>query len=317
MKHLLNDASLLANLAGRTADINIQVMEEPLVGITYPDIVPVNTSYQDWQLEAGSGVWRTSGEADWLTGKSDDVPKVGLDADTKFYGFSAYGVGYDWDYEEIGKAAAYGVGTLTTMKAGAARRKSEEFAQKIAIIGDARKGYNGIINQAGVTPINAATQWRSATALTATLEQILMDIAVLIDGPITNVIDPLFVRADTLAVDQLTYRLLQSTYAASITTGTDMGLRMVADVIRERYGIEIVVIPELATAAATPAGGARAIGYARRQDVIELPVAFAYRFEQGYQAGPFKFNVPGWGRMGGVQLHNAGGLRYLDNVGPA
>ena len=70
------------------------------------------------------------------------------------------------------------------------------------------------------------------------------------------------------------------------------------------------------TAAATPAGGARAIGYARRVDVLELPVAFGYRLEQGYQHGPFKFNVPGWGRLGGVQLHASGGLRYMDNIGP-
>src|SRR5690606_29306397 len=311
MKHLLNDASLLAALAGRTADINIQVMEQPLVGINYPEIVPVNDSYGDWQLEGGSGNYRFSGEADWVTGKSDDVPKVGLDATSETFGFSAYGVGYDWDYEEVGKAAAYGVGTLTDLKARAARRKSEEFAQRIAIVGDARKGYEGIINQSGVTPVNAATQWRSGTALTATPEEIFADIAVLIDGPISAVVDPLFVRADTIAVDQLTYRLLNITRAG----GLEYGTRSIAQVIRE-MGVDLIVIPELATAAATPAGGARAIGYARRTDVVELPVAFGYRFEQGYQAGPFKFNVPGWGRLSGVQLHVPGGMRYLDNVGP-
>lgn len=311
MKNLLNDASLLQSLAARAGDINIQVMEQPLVGINYPEIVPVNDSYVDWQLEGGSGNYRFSGEADWITGKSDDVPKVAIDATSETFGFSAYGVGYDWDFEEIGKAQAYGVGTLTDIKARGARRKSEEFAQKIAVLGDARKGYNGLINQPSVTPINATVQWRSGTALTATPEQIFADVAILIDGPITNVIDPLFVRADTIGLDQLTYRLLNITRAG----GLEYGTRSIAQVIRE-MGVEIVVIPELASAAATPAGGARVIGYARRMDVVELPVAFGYRFEQGYQTGPFKFNVPGWGRLSGVQLHVPGGMRYLDNVGP-
>lgn len=311
MRNLINDASLLASLAGRTADINIEVMEEPLIGINYPDIVPVNTSYGDWQIEGGSGNYRFSGEADWVTGKSDDVPKVALDAETHLFGFSAYGVGYDWDYEEVGKAAAYGVGTLTPLKARASRRKSEEFAQKIAIVGDARKGYAGITNLPNATVTNAAVQWRSNVALTATPEQIFADVQTLIDGPITSVVDPTFVKADTIAVDQLTARLLGITRAG----GLEYGTRTIAQVIEE-MGVELVVIPELATAAVTPAGGARAIGYARRIDVVELPVAFGYRFEQGYQAGPFKFNVPGWGRLSGVQLHVEGGLRYLDNIGP-
>lgn len=307
------DSSLFAALSGRVEDINVQVMEAPLIGINYPEIVPVNTGYQDWQVKGASAEYRFAGKADWLTGDSDDVPKVALAAAAKEFGFSPYGVGYGFNMEELGLARAYGVGSIDTLKARAARRKSEEFAQNIAILGDARKGYEGITNLSGADVSNAAVQWRSNTALTATTAQILADIAVLVDGPITSVVDPEFVRADTVAVDQLTYRLLGITQAG----GLDYGTRNIRQVIEEAYpGVSFVVIPELATAAATPAGGARAIGYARRVDVLELPVAFGYRFERQYDAGPFKFNVPGWGRLSGVQLHVQGGLRYLDNIGP-
>lgn len=307
------DSSLFAALSGRVEDINVQVMEAPLIGINYPEIVPVNTGYQDWQVKGASAEYRFAGKADWLTGDSDDVPKVALAAAAKEFGFSPYGVGYGFNMEELGLARAYGVGSIDTLKARAARRKSEEFAQNIAILGDARKGYEGITNLSGADVSNAAVQWRSNTALTATTAEILADIAVLVDGPITSVVDPEFVRADTVAVDQLTYRLLGITQAG----GLDYGTRNIRQVIEEAYpGVSFVVIPELATAAATPAGGARAIGYARRVDVLELPVAFGYRFERQYDAGPFKFNVPGWGRLSGVQLHVNGGLRYLDNIGP-
>ena len=307
------DASLFKALSGRAEEINIQVMEAPLIGITYPEIVPVNQNYTDWQIKGASAEYKFAGNADWLTGESDDVPKVALAAEAKEFGFSPYGVGYGWNMEEVGMANAYGVSSLTDMKARAARRKSEEFVQKIAISGDARKGYQGITNLTGASVSNAAVQWRSATALTATTAQILKDIAELVEGPITNVIDPTFVRADTIALDQLTFRLLGVTQAG----GLDYGQKTIRQVIQEAYpGVTFVVIPELATAAATPSGGARAIGYARRVDVLELPVAFGYRFERTYDAGPFKFNVPGWGRLSGVQLHVKGGLRYLDNIGP-
>lgn len=311
--HYATDSALFSALAGRVEDINVQVMEAPLIGINYPEIVPVNTNYADWQIKGASAEYRYAGKADWLTGDSDDVPKVSLAAAQKEFGFSPYGVGYGFNMEELGLARASGVASIDTLKARAARRKSEEFAQNIAINGDARKGYQGIINLSGANVSNAATQWRSNTALTATTAQILADIAVLVDGPITSVIDPEFVRADTVALDQLTYRLLGVTQAG----GLDYGQRTVRRVIEEAFpGISFVVIPELATAAATPAGGARAIGYARRSDVVELPVAFGYRFERQYDAGPFKFNVPGWGRLSGVQLHVSSGLRYLDNIGP-
>lgn len=313
MARYMTDASLFSALAGRVSDINVQVMEAPLVGINYMDHVPVNTNYTDWQLEGASAEYRFAGEADWLTGASDDVPKVALGASMKKYGFSPYGVGYDFNMEEIGIARDQGVASITDYKARAARRKSEEFAQKIAIVGDSRKGYAGLVNIPGATVMQSTVAWRSNTAITATITQIRMDVARLIDGPLTTVIDPTFIRADRVALDQLTYRLLSSWTPG----GVEYGVRSALQILRDEFaGVEFVMIPELATAAATPAGGARAIGYARRVDVLELPVAFGYRLEQGYQHGPFKFNVPGWGRLGGVQLHASGGLRYMDNIGP-
>lgn len=313
MARYMTDASLFSALAGRVAEINVQVMEAPLIGIDYMDHVPVNTNYTDWQLEGATAEYRFAGEADWLTGDSDDVPKVHLGASLQKYGFSPYGVGYDFNFEEIGIARDQGVGSITDYKARAARRKSEEFAQKIAIVGDARKNYAGLVNLPSADILPATVAWRTNAALTATMEQIRFDVARLVDGPITTVIDPTFIRADRVAFDQLTYRLL-----ASFVPGDPYGRASALQILREEFvGVDFVMIPELATAATTvTVGGARAIGYARRVDVLELPVAFGYRLEQGYQHGPFKFNVPGWGRLGGVQLHASGGLRYMDGVGP-
>lgn len=314
MSRYTTDASLFSALSGRMQEITLRVMEAPLIGINYPEIVPVNYDYEDWQVQGGSGEFTYSGNADWITGDSDDVPKVALSATSKNFGFSTYAVGFGLNYEEMGMARAMGVDSITDKKARAARRKAEEFNQKIAIVGDARKGYEGITNLSEANVSVAPVAWRSNQALTATPAQILQDIAVLVDGPITTVVDPRFVRADRVAIDQLTYRLLAGTQAG----GLDYGQRTILQVAREAFpGVEFVVLPELATAAKTgTVGGARAIGYARRVDVLELPVAFGYRFERQYETGPFKFNVPGWGRLSGVQLHVKGGLRYLDGVGP-
>ena len=313
------DASLVEALAGRAAEVNRGVMEEALPDITYPQLVPVNTAYPEWATGATAGSWFGAGEADFLSGNAKDVPVVELAAKGKKFDFEMFGVGYRWNIEEIGIARNAGIGNLTDMKARVARRKSEEFAQAIAMVGRAAYGFEGLTNLTGATVTNAGTQWRSATALTATVDQILANVNTLVLGPINANPNAPLVVATTIAVDPITYRLLAST-PAGVLYGTLTILQVIQglNAYSQNTGtaVQVVAIPELARAAATPAGGARAIGYANRSDILELPMPMPYRFEPAYQDGPLQMTVPGIGRLAGVQLLNPNGLRYLDNVAP-
>ncbi len=307
-----NDQSLLAALTGRTNEIRREVMQVELPDITYPQLVPVNTSYADWQDSAGSGRWQGVGAADWVSGYADDVPVVELAGSELQFNFEMFGVGYRYNIEELGKANFAGFGTLTSTKALVARRKSEEFAQRIAIIGDARKGYEGITNLSGATATQAAVAWRNSTGvLTATAEQVLADVNALILGPVLGTSGLANVEATTIGLDPVTYRLLAST-PAGVLYGTRTILSVIQGGDTGSPAVSVVQIPELATAGAD--GGPRVIAYANRLDVLELPVAAAYRLEAGRPEGTFGWKVPGWGRMSGVQLHNADGVRYLDEI---
>lgn len=319
-----NDASMLSVLQTQTANINVRVMETPLTDITYPLLLPVNTGYAEWQPDAkaitiGAGV----GEAKWITGYSKDVPLVKVTATGAAINFATFGVGYETNYEELGLAANAGI-AIDQRKAAIARRKAEEFIQLKVLVGDADKGWVGMVNQTGMTILPAATKAATGTqwvnndgSLNATAQEIAKDMINLIYGPVsaTNTVRPIV--ADTVALPSLAFRVLSATF----TDALNGGLSYLAWVQRAVQGVpgganfQIVEIPELSSAATSViVGGGRAIAYRRSQDIVEIPMPFAFRFLNDYRDAPYGYMVPGWARFGPVTVWERRGFRYMDGI---
>ena len=321
------DASLLSVLQTQVSNINVRVLETQLTDITYPQLVPVVTSYAEWQpniqsITMGAGV----GEAKWITGASKDVPLVGLSATTASIPFAVMGSGYDVNYEELGLAANAGM-NISDRKAAIARRKAEDFTQNIAMVGDAEQGWTGLINKTGVTITTASTKaaggtfWINADGtLNATASEIAKDLMNLILGPVTAVTAVRPIIADRVALPSAAYRALASTFTDSLNGG----ISYIEYIRRQISGavpgtnFQIVEIPELATAATQgTAGSGRAIAYRFSSDILEMPVSFAFRFLSEWRDMPYGYSVPGWSRFGPVTVHEPRGFRYLDSIQPA
>src|SRR5690606_7721900 len=86
------------------------------------------------------------------------------------------GIGYGYGFEEIGRAQMLGI-NLPAEDAAAARRASEEMIDRVALQGDALKGFTGLFNATGVTPVAAVHgDWGSYNAAgSATPDQIVAD----------------------------------------------------------------------------------------------------------------------------------------------
>ena len=318
------DASLLSVLQTQITNINVRVMETPLTDITYPSLIPIGTGYADWQpniasITIGAGV----GEAKWINGGAKDVPLVDVTATAAEIPFAVMAVGYEVNYEELGLAANAGM-DISSRKAMIVRRKAEEFTQNVAMIGDTNKGWTGLINKTGVTILAASTkaatgtQWvNNSGTLNATASEIAGDLMNLILGPVTatNSVRPII--ADTVALPSLAYRALAGTFTDALNGGIsylEWVRRQVAGAV-PGTNFQIVEIPELASAATTViVGGGRAIAYRRSVDILEMPVAFAFRFLTDYRDAPLGYMVPGWSRFGPVTIHESRGFRYLDGV---
>src|SRR5690625_601603 len=317
------DASFTQVLREQVGNVNVRVMEAPLTDIVYPDLIPVNTSYGEWQEAAPAITFGPGfGEAQWITGYSKDVPLVETGATAEMHGFDMYAVGYEVNIEEIGKAANVGY-NISDRKAMIARRKAEEFIEDKAFFGDANKGWTGLTNKAGVTPQPAApkaaggTQWvNNDGTLNATPAEIASDFITLVMGPasVERSVKPIV--ADTVLLPSRAYRALVS----NVTDVLQGGVSVMEYARRQVEGatgqsLRIVEVPELATSATVGIiGGGRAVGYRRSVDVIELPMAAAFRFYNDYRDAPFGWMVPGWGRFAEVMVHETRAFRYLDGV---
>ena len=320
------DASLLSVLQTQTQNVNVRVLETPLTDITYPSLLNVNTSYADWQpntqqIVMGAGV----GEAAWISGGAKDINLVDTTATVSGISFAVFAVGYEVNYEELGLAANAGM-PISDVKARIARRRAEEFVEARVIAGDAAKGWTGMVNKTNVPIVAASTKAAGGTqfvnndgTLNATPAEIAKDMVNLILGPVqlTNSVRPIVI--DTVAVPSLVYRALASTYTDMLQGGIsylEYIRRQVSGAV-PNTNFQIVEIPELATAATTViAGGGRIIGYRRALDVVELPMPFAFRFEQQWKDAPLGYMVPGWSRIGEVTVWNTRAYRYLDGVSP-
>lgn len=320
------DASLLSVLQTQIRNVNVRVMETPLTDITYPTLLPVNQAYAEWQpdtaaITMGAGV----GEAKWISGYSKDVPLVETSASMAAIPFAVFSVGYETNYEELGLAANAGM-NISDVKARIARRKAEEFVQARVLTGDADKGWTGLVNKAGITPVAASTKAATGTqwvnndgTLNATAAEIAQDLMNLILGPVVAASQVRPIIADTVALPSLAYRALASTFTDVLNGGVsylEYIRRQIAGAV-PGTNFQIVEIPELATAATVGiSGGGRAIGYRRSLDVLELPMPFAFRFLDQYKDAPFGWMVPGWSRIGQVTVWEPRAFRYLDGITP-
>ena len=319
-----NDASLLEALRGINRQVNVRISEMPLTDILYPTILPVNNSYGEWSdvipaIQYGPAF----GEVKRATAYSKDVPLVELSVSGSEIKFDMFWNGYETNIEELGKAQAVAL-NIVERKAAAARRKYEEHVDTVAILGDPDAGWTGVANKPNITPIPASTkaaggtQWVNVAdgSLNATPQEIATDFINLIVGPasITRSLRP--IAADTVLLPSHAYRAL-----ASNVTDVLMGGVTVLEFVRRQVAgatgtnFQIIELPELATAATTTiVGGGRAVAYRRSQDILELPVAAAYRFYDNYRDAPLGWMVPGWGRFGEVQIYEPRGARYMDGV---
>lgn len=318
------DASMISVLQTQLTNINVRVMQTPLTDIVYPSLIPVNTGYSEWQPTAAGLTWGAGvGEAKWINTKSKDVPLVETSVSGQQITFDTFGVGWETDLQEVGQAAYFGA-NIPDIKARIARRKSEEFVQNVAFSGDADKGWTGLINKAGIAPMPASTKAATGTqwvnndgTLNATAGEIATDMINGILGPVTSTRSVQPIAADTVGLPSLAYRALASTF----TDALNGGISYLEFIRRQVQGavpgtnFQIVEIPELATAATTTiVGGGRAIFYRRSLDILELPMAFAFRFLNEYKDAPYGYMIPGLGRIGEVKVWEPRGFRYMDGV---
>ncbi|WP_244664061.1 MULTISPECIES: DUF2184 domain-containing protein [Xanthomonas] len=312
--HPLFDAQVVMGfVVSQTTIIEPGVYRTVYPDIQYRDLIPVDTSGSEFATSVTYYSQDQYGKADWINGNADDIPKAGTNRSQFQTGVHTAGIGYGYGWEEIGRAQRLGI-NLPNEDAAAARRASEEMVDRVALFGDASKGFTGLFNAAGVTPVAAPTgAWGTLQAPgSATSDQMVGDMnAALINvfnGTNTTAI------ADRLLLPWSKYMLISTKKMSENSDLTVLQYFLANNVYTAttRQQLDMRGLRGLDTAGA--GGVARMIAYRYDANVLKLHMPMPDRFLPAWQSGPLRWDIPGVMRLGGLDVRLPKQVVYVDGI---
>ncbi|MFB9112086.1 DUF2184 domain-containing protein [Xanthomonas arboricola pv. corylina] len=312
--HPLFDAQVVMGfVVSQTTIIEPGVYRTVYPDIQYRDLVPVDTSGSEFATSVTYYSQDQYGKADWINGNADDIPKAGTNRSQFQTGVHTAGIGYGYGWEEVGRAQLLGI-NLSNEDAAAARRASEEMVDRVALLGDASKGFSGLFNAAGVTPVAAPTgAWGTLQASgTATSDQIVGDMnAALINvfnGTNTTAI------ADRLLLPWSKYMLISTKKMSEYSDLTVLQYFLANNVYTAttRQPLDVRGLRGLDNAGV--GNVARMVAYRYDANVLKLHMPMPHRFLPVYQSGPLRWDVPGVMRLGGLDVRLPKQVVYVDGI---
>ena len=280
--------------------------------IQYPKIVPVDTSAHEWARSIIHYSTDSVGQAQILANRADDFPLVNISRAQHAVGVEMAGIGYDFTMEELGAAMMVPNTALEAEKVIAARRVYEEYIDNIVLNGDANYGWDSFMDNSNVTKSDApagtggSTEWTSKTP-----DEVIKDFNNLLTGIWTTTLQ--VELADTVCMSPNLYSHLANTPRSVYSDMSTLEWIMRYNVFTGQTGssLNIIMLRGLEDAAAGSKG--RVVGYRRAMDVVRLHLPMPLRFgtmQQWLQ----RFVIPGYFRLGGLEVRRPGAFRYLDLV---
>lgn len=306
---MIDAQSALGFVTAQTSHIEPGVYATKYPDIQYRTLIPIDTSAHPFATSVTYFSSDRFGEAGWINGNADDIPRAGTTRNKFETPVYTAGIGYGFGFEEIGRAQMLGI-NLQADDAAAARRAAEEMIDRVALYGDAEKGFTGLINAAGVTAYAAPNgDWSN---LSTTNDQILADL----NAGITNVFNGTNTTAlaDTLLLPWSKYQLLATRPRSGDSDETLLSWFLRNNVYTVMTGQRLTVRGLRGLDTAGTSGVPRMIAYRYAPEVLKLHIPMPHRFLQPWQSGPLRIEVPGVMRLGGLDVRLPKEVVYIDGI---
>jgi hypothetical protein len=295
--------------------IEPQVYEVAYPEIQYPNLVPIDSSGNEWMKSIAFLSLDKVGQANWFNHLAADVPFADVMLNKFEQGIEMAAIGYYWTLEETGQEAMISGPTINRVmeRAKAARRASEEMIDRIAFFGDTTKGWTGLTNDPNVTITGAPADGTGSSALwsTKTANQMARDINLILSGVYTASLTTEIADTLLLPPDRFT-ALAQSLVTNTAVTGLNLVQQGNAYTALSGNPLTIRTVRGLETAGA--GGVARAIAYRRDPQILKLHLPMPFNFRSPMQVTALRFDVPGIFRTGGVEVRRPKSMQYLDGI---
>lgn len=310
--HMVDAQQALGFLVSQTSSIEAQVYEIQYPDIQYPNLIPVDTSANEWAKSVTYYSSDKTGKAGWFHHYAKDLHVADVERARHEVAIEMADIGYRYTLEELGVASMIPGTNLSAERASAARRAYEEFVENIAFRGDATKNLNGLINYPGVTIVNAAevtggnTDWDDKTA-----DEILKDVNDALTGVYTASLT--VEMADTILMPINALTLLASKRIPD-TSMTIIEFLLKNNVYTFTTGRPLTLRGVRGLETAGVGGVGRMVVYRRDPAVIKMHIPMPHRFLPVWQTGPMIFDIPGIFRLAGVEVRRPGAVRYVDGI---
>jgi len=310
---LLDAQVALGFVVAQTSIIEPGVYRTVYPDIQYRTLIPVDTSGSEFATSVTYYSADQFGKADWINGNADDIPKAGTSRAQYQTPIHTAGIGYGYGFEEIGRAQLLGI-NLPADDAMAARRAAEELVDRVALLGDTAKGFTGLFNAVGVTPVAAPTgAWGTLQAAgTATPDEIVADM----NAALMNVFNGTNTTAiaDTLLMAWSKFMLISTKKMSEYSDLTVLQYFLANNVYTATTGQQLTVRGLRGLDTAGAGGTARLIAYRNDPTVLKLHMPMPHRFLPVFQSGPLRWDVPGVMRLGGLDVRLPKQVVYLDGI---
>ncbi|WP_290688389.1 MULTISPECIES: DUF2184 domain-containing protein [unclassified Haematobacter] len=293
--------------------INATVYRTQYPEVRYRGLIPVDTTGPEWVKSVTYFSLDGVGRAEWLNAGADDVPRAEIIRSKMETTVGMAGIGYGWNLEELAQAQMLGI-NLAESKGIAARRAAEEKIDIVALFGDAEKGFTGLVNNPAVTQIDAAatgtggsTEWADKDA-----DAILGDV----DTALTRVFDDTNTvgLSNTLLMPNSRYSLLNRRMVTPMADKTVLTWLKENNLFTQETGLPLMIRGVRGMETMGEGGTARMVAYRNSPDVLKLNMPMPFRFFPVWQTGPFRFEVPGAFRIGGVDFLLPKEAVYMDGI---
>lgn len=272
----------------------------------------VDTSGDMWDV--GTLVYSQDdvGQAEFLAGAAWDMPYASSRMSQATKPFWLAGIGYEWNTQEMQRAAKLGR-ALSADKARAAKRAADRFIYGLAINGktprgEAEKGGTGLVNNASAPSAQVANDGTGPSRLWSakTPDLILRDINEALTAVETGTSETSI--ADTLILPTTRYNYIATTRVGD-TNATILSFLLANNVAGE--GLTILKSRELETAGTS--NSTRMIAYENSPEVIKFHLPGAHQFLPAFQKSSMTYEVGGIMNVGGVEVRLPKAIVYRDS----
>jgi len=311
MRFFDNEQQALGFLVSQTSYIEPQVVHIKYPELNYADLIPIETAGNEWAKSITFFSMDQVGQADWFNHLARDIPFADVTRAKHEIGIEMAAIGYRYTMEELGQAMMLPNTNLTIERAASARRAYEEFVYNVALYGDTRKNWLGLMNSSLPSVINIATTFASRIGDPDTIATILQDF----NSILSNIWQSSLTveLADTVLIP-LSLGTLLSMVQLPHTTMNLMEWIKKNNMYTSETGLPLTIRSVRGLDTAGASGNGRIIAYRKDPEILKMHIPMRHRFLDVWRTGPLVFDIPGIFRLAGLEIRRPGAFRYADGA---